>query len=486
MKKGQNLGWGALLFGLCGLVLLRTMCPTFFNFDSAEFSIAAKELGIVHSPGYPLYILIAHIFTYLPFGDIGYRVNLLSVFSLAGTAPFLFHALTYFVDSKMSALTATLLFIWSYYVWINGLVAEIYAPQLFVVTVLIWSLVQLHKDYQFYNAVGVGIWVGVTLALSPSLVLFTPGVALVFIGLKLPRLDTILAGISSVIIFGAFLLYFPLSASQHPAINLASSYSGTGEIVAMDMTSPSTVIWFIRGGQFDNLFFQEGFIPPIQHVVQLGGFLWANYLGIGVIIGLVGLNYIFQHQRKLFFIWLSFIGPTTYFYMTYGADDVFLMLGPIYLLWTFVIAYGLRELTTQLDQRINTVLSFILVGFFFIINFPLVDLSNEYSVRTQAEEQLVVIPENSVVFGFWTEILPLQYLHLIEDQRSDIALYNLFLYENDDLTEYLETVNSCQQPIVFLGDTLHLLPDREFYNVDTAYDDIDIWVFRAETCPDKL
>ncbi|MEL7236793.1 MAG: DUF2723 domain-containing protein, partial [Chloroflexota bacterium] len=84
-----------LLFGVHLLILLITVAPTIhaYHLDSAEFVIGAHTLGIVHSPGYPLYLMIAKGFTWLPFGSIALRVNLLSALALAGTTPFLYLAL---------------------------------------------------------------------------------------------------------------------------------------------------------------------------------------------------------------------------------------------------------------------------------------------------------------------------------------------------------------------------------------------------------
>src|SRR5690349_12662443 len=77
----------ALLFVICLIALLRTMAPTVFELDSAEFATGAAILGIVHAPGYPLFTMVAHLFTLLPVGDVAFRVNLFSALSLALTAP---------------------------------------------------------------------------------------------------------------------------------------------------------------------------------------------------------------------------------------------------------------------------------------------------------------------------------------------------------------------------------------------------------------
>ena len=44
--------------------------------DDGEFMMATYFLGVAHPPGYPLYVLLAHPFTWLPFGEVALRVHL--------------------------------------------------------------------------------------------------------------------------------------------------------------------------------------------------------------------------------------------------------------------------------------------------------------------------------------------------------------------------------------------------------------------------
>ena len=46
--------------------------------DDGLFILSSYFLGIEHPPGYPLFTLIGHLFTYLPFGSVAYRVHLAS------------------------------------------------------------------------------------------------------------------------------------------------------------------------------------------------------------------------------------------------------------------------------------------------------------------------------------------------------------------------------------------------------------------------
>jgi hypothetical protein len=46
--------------------------------DSGELITAVYSTGIPHQPGYPLYVILAKLFTWIPVGSIAYRVNLFS------------------------------------------------------------------------------------------------------------------------------------------------------------------------------------------------------------------------------------------------------------------------------------------------------------------------------------------------------------------------------------------------------------------------
>src|SRR5690606_34852128 len=63
-----------------------TLPPTVTGEDAGELIVAAYTLGIPHPPGYPLWTMLAHIFTYLPFGSIAWRVALASAFFGAATS----------------------------------------------------------------------------------------------------------------------------------------------------------------------------------------------------------------------------------------------------------------------------------------------------------------------------------------------------------------------------------------------------------------
>eukprot|EP00966_Prymnesium_polylepis_P296424 6848098-Prymnesium_polylepis.1 len=59
-------------------VYVATTAPNVPGGDSGEMVQLAVELGVPHPPGYPTWTMLAHAFSRLPFGEVGWRVNLSS------------------------------------------------------------------------------------------------------------------------------------------------------------------------------------------------------------------------------------------------------------------------------------------------------------------------------------------------------------------------------------------------------------------------
>ena len=58
--------------------------------DSGLFISVAHEPGIAHPPGYPLYTMLAHLFTWIPLGNIAERVHALSAIAVLVLAFYFF------------------------------------------------------------------------------------------------------------------------------------------------------------------------------------------------------------------------------------------------------------------------------------------------------------------------------------------------------------------------------------------------------------
>ncbi|MDD5688150.1 MAG: DUF2723 domain-containing protein [Elusimicrobia bacterium] len=90
-----------LVFLVSFFFYIVTLYPTVSVGDSGELITAAYTLGIPHPPGYPLWTILGKIFTIIiPFGNIAYRVNLMSAFFGALSC-----SIIYLVTKQISGLT---------------------------------------------------------------------------------------------------------------------------------------------------------------------------------------------------------------------------------------------------------------------------------------------------------------------------------------------------------------------------------------------
>ena len=79
-KKEKNYAWGILAFIFIGSLLVYwvTSARSVFWWDSGELIASVSTLGIAHRPSFPIYILLAKMFSFLPLGILIFKVNLFS------------------------------------------------------------------------------------------------------------------------------------------------------------------------------------------------------------------------------------------------------------------------------------------------------------------------------------------------------------------------------------------------------------------------
>ena len=143
------------------IVYLLTMAATVSFWDSGEFIATSYILGIPHSPGTPLYVLVGRVFTMLPLPlSTAERVNFLSVvFSALGalmvyliivaTARFMYPALKggigrFVVAAGGVAGAFYLAFSTTY--WWDGTEAEVYALATFVMGLCTWLALVWYRN----------------------------------------------------------------------------------------------------------------------------------------------------------------------------------------------------------------------------------------------------------------------------------------------------------------------------------------------------
>jgi Protein of unknown function (DUF2723) len=142
-ENSKLLKWGLPAIAGLGILLvyLRTMAPTIVGGDSGELITVAYKMGVAHPPGYPLFTMLAKLFTFIPFGTVAWRVNLLSAVCDAGAAVMILLAVRRWARNDWAGFLAAGLFAFSPLIWRYAVVGEVFALNNLLVATMLYLAV---------------------------------------------------------------------------------------------------------------------------------------------------------------------------------------------------------------------------------------------------------------------------------------------------------------------------------------------------------
>ena len=127
--------------------------------DSGLFISVAHEPGIAHPPGYPLYTMLAHLFTWIPLGSIAERVHALSAIAGISSCILLFEISRELKADSLSALVAASCLGVSSSFWYQAITAEIH-PEYFFFLVALSARIKTTKRINQLAVDGYGLYLG--------------------------------------------------------------------------------------------------------------------------------------------------------------------------------------------------------------------------------------------------------------------------------------------------------------------------------------
>ncbi|MFL6504019.1 MAG: DUF2723 domain-containing protein [Candidatus Udaeobacter sp.] len=75
LSSQAELVCAAAVFLVALVVYSWTLAPTVTLTDSGELIVAAYGLGVAHPPGFPLWVVLAHVASLVPVGSVAVRIN---------------------------------------------------------------------------------------------------------------------------------------------------------------------------------------------------------------------------------------------------------------------------------------------------------------------------------------------------------------------------------------------------------------------------
>jgi len=412
------------------VLYVRTLAPTVLYYDrpilldSAMLQVQAITLGIPGGTGSPTWVMLTHLFTYLPFGDPAYRTNLASAV-YAALAVFLIYVAGYLLSRRVwAAVAGSLAFGLGGTLWSMAVIAEVYALNVLlimlpIVTLLLWR--ERRRDrYLLLTAFLVGL--APTNHLTSALVI---PAALLMVLLVEPRKllewRLVLKGAGLFLLGLTPYVYLPLRASMDPPMN------------EWDPTTFERFWNLVSGGDHQNLLFVFGPTELPGRVLLYGEYLFQNFNWVLVMVGMTGAAVLAFRDRKVA-VFLGFLYLGWLFHaLEYNIFDVQLYFLTTYAVLALFVAVGLgalldsvREAVARSSRPARTLAVFAVSA--GVVLLPLAgvgetyeksDMSDAYRGRKTLETVAREVEKGATILHHRSE---LWYLVLVEKRRQDLTI----------------------------------------------------------------
>src|SRR5437667_8431154 len=379
MNSERAISFSRVEFACAGAVFLIalllyswTLAPTVTLTDSGELIVVAHGLGVAHTPGFPLWVILTHFASLVPLGNVAVRINFSSaLFAALASAMLtlvvadLMITVSYFGASKRRkrgarqskrvedsgisrllvfapALGAGLLMAFSRTLWFYATITEVYALNTLLILVIFFLMLRwrrriiadrnrigmaldaaeitryrqitIHDTFLYAAAVAFGLALGihhVTVALIlPALgvIVYKTEGLKFFMGRRL-----IYAALISVGALVAIYTYLPLAAARGPVINWGNP------------RSLQEIWWHVTGRQyrvflsFAPKLMAEQFVEFCRMALREFGLSW---LPLPLVLAVPGFASAFRRSRTTFWLLLFIIIADLAYALSYEiAED---------------------------------------------------------------------------------------------------------------------------------------------------------------------
>jgi hypothetical protein len=447
MRTGRlKVGVAALLFVVCLACYFLTLPPSITwqhdGVDSGDLVTAAYTLGIAHPPGYPLFSLLGKLFTLLPFGEVAYRINLMSALFAAATASTIYCTALLVqpeeADSGSKLIVAGvsgLALALSHTFWSQAIIAEVYALNAFLVAAILLLATRFRATGDRRALWLLALALGLSMTNHLSAILLLPGTLIVII----PRLRSQPAaslGMAGFLMLGlSVYLYLPIRSMQHPPIDWGAPHTWSG-------------FWWTVSA---SIYRDYAFGLPLAH---LPGRIasWVSLLGhqftwLGLALGLAGIWDLWESDREYLGFTLTSFAAIVAYSLGYDTADSYVYLIPSYLVFCLWMARGasylLREFlpwkATRRDdpsirprlQRLASLAMLLLPIVLLGANFRALDLSQDREAHDYGVQVLATTPSDALIIADTdAHIFSLWYVRYVEASEPEavVVAKGLFHY----------------------------------------------------------
>lgn len=393
------------------------------------------EGGLGLALAHPFFYIIAIAAKYIPFGDVAYKVNLVSAIAGAVTIANLYLLLRLWLERSLPAVVAAATLALSWTFWQNSAMAEVYTVYTALFLAELVCLLQYFKTARTGYLYLLGLFNGLALADHMWAVIPLACYA-VLLGVLFYKRKITPGGLA------VFVLLWAGGASPYLYL-IATNIAETGDVSAV----------------LASAFFGTGWQQSVLNVTLTGRIIGENLLFVlynfptpNLLLFPVGLYalYRFTPQRVFANMFLALLILFFAFAFRYKVPDRYAFFIPFYCLVAALMGIGFSFAAKNISRRVLTVcvLSFVLLPIPTYIAAPVmaeeagfslgtkrrIPYRNEYrwflrpwrtgcaGPRRFATEALNSVEPDAIIYADGTTVYALLYMQQVEDLRTDVTV----------------------------------------------------------------
>jgi len=498
-KSGREINAGAICFSrtelfcagavfLVALLLFGwTLAPTVTLTDSGELILVAQGLGVAHPPGFPLWVILAHLASLVPLGNVAVRINFSSALFAALACAMLtlvvaelMITVAYLLTRKRgaqqrkkggdpgvdrllmvaSAIGAGLLMAFSRTLWSYATITEVYTLNTLLILIVFFMMLRWRRLVT-QTILSARLHAGATVTthdrwLYAAAAVF--GLALgdhhVTVGLTLPAVAVIVwtqglkfftsrrllyAALISIGALVAVYAYLPFAASRSPLINWGNP------------RSLQEIWWHITGRQY-RVFLS--FTPAMMGVqfVEFSRMLLREFgppwLPLPLAFAFAGFATAYRQDRTTFWFLLFIVVANLAYDLSYEiAEDKDAYYLPVFISIAISAGFGIRwliqlaavkSMSFAKSLAVAAIAVLLTSATAFTANWPFNNRRHYFIAHDYVENLLSAIESNGLLLTQdWQVASPMFYAQQIEQRRRDVKVVDANLLRRSWYFDYL-------------------------------------------------
>jgi hypothetical protein len=426
-------------------VYIKTLAPSVSFIDSGELATVCIKLGVAHPTGYPLFTIIGHLFSLLPFGEEVYRLNFMCAV-LSSLALVVFFNLLVFIfrdfnlensqkEKKSGNLGAgfndfiiylisyagTLILAFSVTYWNISNSLEVYSLHQLLIISIIFVILKAANESNKKDSRADIYWIffGFLLGLSFSNHLSTifMSIGCLYFYFAINRFNEVsfkrlaIMAIPFLIAFSVY-IYFPIRA-DNPVISWGY---------------PANLDNFIRhftGKQFSVWMFSSTEVTSKQFNYFISSYPKEFYY-IPLLLAIFGLIKLFTQQKKLFYFTFLLFGFNVLYAINYDIHDIDSYFILAYIISAIWITFGILFFIGKFKNiGLNLAFASVLIAVIPLYgNYKGNDESANYYVRDYTMNVFKSAKPNSLILSSqWDFFVSASiYYQYIKGERQDLTI----------------------------------------------------------------